>query len=503
MSVEIVLATVNARYYHASLGLRYLLANLGELRERTALLEFTLETPPAEAAERILSHRPRVVGLGVYVWNVEQVDALAALLRTVDPSLTIVMGGPEMADHEDLPGVAAHADYVISGQADRAFAGLCGALLAGSPPPRRLIAAPVPDLATVELPYSCYDDEDIANRLIYVEASRGCPFKCGFCLSSLDRTAWRFEPARFVGALDDLYRRGVRHFKFVDRTFNLRQADSTRILDYFLELQDASLFLHFELIPDRLPDSIRERLTRFPPGTVQLEIGIQSFNAEVQRVIDRRQDDAATVANLSWLRQNTGAHLHADLIFGLPGEDLDSFAAGFNRLWSLGPHEIQLGILKRLRGTPLVRLQEQYDLRFNPKPPYELLSSDRVDFATVRRVQRMARYWDMIANSGRFSRALGLLPGARMFESFLDLADWLYDATGQTHRIALPRLFELVCQGLVEAVKLDRGVVVDTLGADYRAGGYTGTPAFAAAPPSPRKPAARHSSRQARHAGSR
>lgn len=476
MSSDIVIATVNARYHHASLGLRYLYANLGDLRRRAAMREFTLETRPIDIVEQILSDRPRIVGLGVYIWNVEAIEQVAALIKSIDPGCVVVMGGPETGCETDPPPAARHADYVVSGQADIAFAELCSRLLAGESPNVRFIHAPNPPLDTLEFPYGYYDAEDISRRLIYVEASRGCPFKCEFCLSSLDRTAWNFELNRFLDEMSRLYQRGARHFKFVDRTFNLKLSTTTRILEFFLDLDDPELFLHFELIPDRLPDALKSHLVRFRAGTLQFEIGVQTFNPEVQSLISRRQDNARTRANLAWLRRHTHAHIHADLIFGLPGEDLDSFAAGFNTLYSLGPHEIQVGILKRLRGTPLVRHESTHGLRFNPAPPYNILCSDTVDFPTLQRVQRFARYFDMIANSGRFARTVALFDAGTMFETFMVLSDWLYETTGSTHRIALPRLFDLVHRGCVEALGLDGERVRESLEQDFHAGGFKGMP---------------------------
>lgn len=507
---DIVLATINARYHHASLGLRYLKANLAELAPRTRMLEFTLEWRADDIVEQLLAERPRIVALGVYIWNVTESGAVAALVRQVAPEVVVVLGGPEVGCADDLPPAAEHADYVITGQADFAFAALARRVLAGTPPDGRVIAADNPPLARLALPYAEYDDEDIARRMVYVEASRGCPFRCTFCLSSLDRTAWHFDIERIIDALDGLYRRGLRQFRFVDRTFNLKRAHVERILGYFLDLDDASLFLHFELIPDRLPDAVRAYLPRFAPGTLQFEIGIQTFNPDVQAVIRRRQDDAATCANLAWLRSHTHAHIHADLIFGLPGEDLASFARGFDRLYALNPDEIQIGILKRLRGSPLVERAAEFGLRFDPAPPYRVLASDRVDFDTVQRVSRLARYYDMIANSGRFATTMSLFRGA-VFERLLALSDGLYRAAGRSHRIALPKLVELLHHGLVADAGLDAAAVTEALAEDYRRGRFTGAPACIAGrvghpdkqPGARPSPMAGHASRQARHVAAR
>ena len=223
------------------------------------------------------------------------------------------------------------------------------------------------------MPYAEYDDEDVARRHIYVEASRGCPFKCEFCLSALDKTAWPFPLDAFLANIEALWQRGVRQFKFVDRTFNLKVDTSLAILDFFLTKLDANPadppFVHFELIPDHLPDKLKAGIAKFPPGTLQFEIGIQTFDAATQSRISRRQKNDVAEANIRWLHEHSQAHLHVDLIAGLPGEDVATFAAGFDRLVRMGPHEIQFGILKRLRGAPIARHTLPHGLRFNPEPP--------------------------------------------------------------------------------------------------------------------------------------
>jgi hypothetical protein len=500
---DIVLATLNAKYIHASLGLRYLYANLGTLRERATIAEFTLDQRAADVAEQLLALSPRILGLGVYIWNATETLQLVATLRQVAPDLVIVLGGPEVSYEQADQPLVANADYVITGQADLAFAALCQQLLTGAHPADRIIEAAPPPLDALALPYRYYSDTDIARRLVYVEASRGCPFKCEFCLSALDKTAWPFDLDRFLAEMETLHARGARHFKFVDRTFNLNVDSSRRILQFFLERLSDDLFLHFEVIPDRLPDGLKELLAQFPPGSLQLEVGVQTFNAAVQALISRRQDNTRSETNLRWLRQHSYAHIHADLIVGLPGEDLASFGAGFNRLYALGPHEIQVGILKRLRGAPISRHTVSHGLRFAPQPPYSILATDRIDFPTLQRLTRFARYWDLIANSGRFAHSLPLLLGDDPFARFLQLSDWLYAETHQTHRIALSRLFELLHDALTRLFELDAETVLRSLARDCAVHGFKGCPAFlhdclrnlaVPAADTPRGPA-----RQARH----
>lgn len=465
----IVLATLNARYLHASLGLRYLFANLGELQPYARLLEFIVGERPEVIVEALLAARPRIIGFGVYIWNVEETTRAVALLKQARPDIRIVLGGPEVSHEYERQPIVRLADYLITGPADLAFAALCRRLLAGAPSPKVIHAEP-PPLAELVFPYRWYTDEDIAHRLIYVEASRGCPFKCAFCLSALDKTAWPFDLTRLLAELERLHRRGARHFKFVDRTFNLNIAHSLRILEFFLERLDDRLFLHFELVPDRLPERLKAALAQFPPGSLQLEIGVQSFNPGVQAAIDRVQDNCRTEENLAWLRRATHAHLHTDLIVGLPGENLASFAQGFNRLVALEPQEIQVGVLKRLRGAPLSRRADG-GVKYNPYPPYNIICSDLLDFSMLQRLGRFARYWDMIGNSGRFRQCKPLLLGDDPFARFLRFSDWLYEQTRQTHRIALERLFERVFEGMTAALGVDETAARAALEQDYRASG--------------------------------
>lgn len=468
--MTILLSTLNARYAHASLGLRYLLANMGELQGITRLQEFVIGVKTADVVECLLARRPRIVGFGVYIWNVEETTRVVALMKRVAPEVTIVLGGPEVSHEPEQQRIVQLADYLVTGWGDVTFPQLCRQILHGPRPLMKIHAGAQPPLADIALPYGHYSDEDIAHRTIYVEASRGCPFKCEFCLSSLDKTAWPFDLDVFLAALQALHARGARLFKFVDRTFNLNIKSSLRIMRFFLDRlaahPDDPVYAHFEVVPDHLPEALKAVIAQFPPGTLQFEIGIQSFNPEVQALVSRRQDNDKAAVNIRWLREHSHAHLHVDLIAGLPGEDLNSFARGFDRLVALDPHEIQFGILKRLRGTPIIRHTEAYGLVFDPYPPYAILATDRIDFATMQRLTRFARYWDMVANSGRFARTLRLILADAPFANFMVFSDWLHAHTDATHRIALERLASLVAEWLRDRGH-DAALVDATLGGDY------------------------------------
>ena len=470
---DIVLATLNAKYIHASFGLRYLMANLGALRGRAELAEFDINQRPIDIVEAILARGPRIVGLGVYIWNVTESTEVVALLRRVRPEVCVVLGGPEVSHETGEQEIVRLADHVITGEADVKFAEVCGVLLGGGDGARaalpKVIAAELPALDRIALPYDLYTEADLAHRVIYVEASRGCPFTCEFCLSSLDVPVRAFPPGAFLGAMDGLLARGARQFKFVDRTFNLHLPTSLAILEFFLERWREGLFVHFEMVPDRLPAQLREVIRKFPAGGLQFEIGIQTFDDAVSRNISRRQNVEKLAENMRFLRGETGVHIHADLIAGLPGEGLAGFGEGFDRLVDLRPQEIQVGILKRLRGTPIVRHDAEYRMAWSPEPPYEILQNRDVDFATMQRLRRFARFWDLLANSGNFPEALRLLwrGGASPFGEFMRFSDWLYGDLRRTHQIALPVLAERLHRFLTGEKGVDPEEAGRVLAADW------------------------------------
>ena len=496
----IVLATLNAKYIHASLGLRYLMANMArhggaDLAASTSLQEFTIQRPAQQIVDALLqalgASTVRIVGFGVYIWNVRETTAVVRLLKQQCPQVKLVLGGPEVS-HEweaqaGLEGsLVALADHLITGWGDVSFPKLCRALVQGPQPLMKVITGEQPPLDALVLPYDQYSATDLAQRVLYVEASRGCPFKCAFCLSALDKTAWAFDLAPFLAALAGLYDRGARNFKFVDRTFNLKLETSLRILQFFLERLQAApqepLQLHFELVPDHLPDALKAMVAQFPAGVLQFEIGIQSFNTAVQSRIARRQDNQKTADNIRWLLAHSRAHLHTDLIFGLPGETWDSFAEGFDRLHRLGPHEIQLGVLKRLRGTPLAQRSRpgtvaEDGMVYAAEPPYTVLQTGALSAEQVQAFVRLARYWDLLVNSGRFAQGSALLlQGPSAFAAWAAFAQWLWQRTASTHRLTPEALLDALFDYLTVHRALPADGVRAALLADYLASGARSNP---------------------------
>jgi hypothetical protein len=231
---------------------------------------------------------------------------------------------------------------------------------------------------------------------------------------------------------------------------------------------------------------LREIVARFPSGSLQFEVGIQTFNEQTGALIKRRQNYARLEDNFRFLRLETGVHIHADLIAGLPGESLESFAAGFDRLLGLGPQEIQVGILKRLRGTPISRHDEEWGMVYRPSPPYEILQNKLIPFSDMQRLRRFSKYWELVGNSGNFVETTPLLwfsPGmsgghGSAFAGFMAFSDWLFARVGRTDSIALVRLMQHLFEFLTLERRMDPALVAPVLWRDYQRGGRHDKPGF-------------------------
>lgn len=451
---DILLCAINAKWVHPSLALRLLKANLGPLEDRAEILEFALRQPAEDKVEAILAARPRVLALSVSIWNhVQTLELLRELSAhwgaagSGVPRPAVVLGGPEASYLPDGAPLLAACDWLVRGEGEHAFRGLCEALLEGralgpsAAAPRVyraaagcMVAEALPvDPASIDPGYRLYTEEDLERKLTYVEASRGCPFGCEFCLSSLDRRVRWFPEDAFLANMEALAARGARAFKFLDRSFNLDEARAGRIMDFFLERARPGLYVHFEMVPTRFPPALRERLERFAAGSLRLEVGIQTFDPETARAIGRASDPEKEIEALRFLRERTAAVVHADLIAGLPGESFRSFAAGFDLLWTARPGEIQLGVLKRLPGAPLARHDAAFAMEYAAEPPYEVLSTSAMTRADLDRLKNFARFWELVVNRGHFDDLVPRLvpegPGA--FDRFLAISDRLLERFGR------------------------------------------------------------------------
>ena len=451
--MKIILTTLNSRYTHSSLGLRYLYANLKELQENASILEFSINDALQSVAEKILMNSPDIVGIGVYIWNALEASELVQIIKKVSPQTTVILGGPEVS-YAPLRVNFDNADFIIQGEGDTAFYDLCKNIINATPPENKIIKMSMPSLKEIELPYKYYTDEDIQNRYIYVELSRGCPFECEFCLSSMDEKVRAFNLDKVLEEFENLWQRGARNFKFVDRTFNLNMRTANRILDFFLEKEEP-YFAHFEVIPDHFPASLRKKISQFPHGALQLEIGIQTLNPEIANNISRQLLLDKIEENIIFLENETEAHIHLDLIVGLPGETLESFGKNLDELVRLSSCEIQIGILKKLSGTHISRHDETFGMVYSDLPPYDILKNNQLSFHDIQIMKRFARFWDLTYNSGNFKNSIDLVwQEESVFENFYKFGMWIYEQTNSTWMISLQRLGELLFLYLTEVKNL-------------------------------------------------
>jgi radical SAM superfamily enzyme YgiQ (UPF0313 family) len=462
---DIILVGINSRYTHTSLGLRYLYANLKEIQNRAKILEFVINEEAQTLAEKILDHNPKIVAIGVYIWNALDIYKLIEVIKKVLPDIKIIIGGPEVSYTPHRVDFS-KADFIIQGEGEISFYNLCQQLLQKKDPKDRTIRAIMPDLKQIELPYRYYSDHDLAHRYVYVEASRGCPFECEFCLSAIDERVRAFDMDKLLEEFDDLWSRGARNFKFIDRTFNINIKSANRLMDFFLA-KDEEFSLHFEVIPDSFPEALRARIKQFPPASLQLEIGIQTLNPTILSNINRRMNLQKVKENIAYLEDETDAHLHLDLIVGLPGESLESFGKNLDELKKMSSCEIQIGILKKLSGTTLDRHDEIYGMVYSDIPPYDIVKNDLISFSSLQKMKRFSRFWDIAYNSGNFRSSVEYIWGdGSVYEGFFAFSEWIYEQTESTWQISLNRFSELIFNYLTSVLGYDTTLIADSIISD-------------------------------------
>lgn len=443
--MKIILSTINARYSHTSFGLRYLKANLHEFEENTTILEYSQDAALTDIAEEIISQKPDIIGFGCYIWNIENILKVCEIVKAILPETVLVLGGPEVSyeNEEFLP----FCDYLIEGEGELALYHLAQEVTQGQRKENKILNEPICDLTTLKMPYYLYSDEDIKNRLIYVEATRGCPFTCEFCISSLSKGVREFDLEQFLAEMKILINRGLKQFKFVDRTFNLKFKNVQRILHFFKANWQAGMILHFEIFPDKLSAEMLEEIKNFPHGGLHLEAGVQSFYEPALKAISRKQDEAKTLENIRFIIEETGAEIHADLVAGIPHATLKTFEEDFNKLYTLRPQELQIGILKKLRGAPIKRHNDEFAMTYSKYPPYEVMQNKDMSYADLQIIKRLARFFDVYYNSGNFEAIANSLPD---FQAWVDFSQYIWNNYHQTHKISLKRQQQILEEYLHE-----------------------------------------------------
>jgi len=478
--MKITLSTVNTSYLHTAFGLRYLKANLGEFESNCQIKEYTTERNQKDIVIDLLKDSPNVIGFGVYIWNVDFIEQIISIIKKISPETIVVIGGPEVSYETETQNIVKLADYVICGEGDFLFYELIKSLSLSEKPQEKIITTILPDIKKIKLPYYLIPDEDLSLRYVYVEASRGCPYKCEYCLSSLDKSVRNFDIDLFLQDMEKLIARGAKHFKFIDRTFNLSPTICTKIIEFFYSHIHKNLFLHFEMVPDRLPEELKKMLPLFPAGSIQFEIGIQTLNDDVAKNISRRNDLVKAKDNFLFLATQTQVHVHADLIVGLPGENLESFGKGFNSLLSFSPNEIQVGILKRLKGTPIARHEKNFSMIYQDKAPYNILQTKDISFVDVQRMEKFAKYWDVLWNSGHFKKIISFWfqKSQDNFKDFLCFTDFVSSKIEKQNLPSLLSWTEILFNYFTQNLEFEKALIAKFLATDYAVRGKRDIPSF-------------------------
>ena len=450
--MKILLVALNSKYIHSNPAVYSLKAYADEILRQCCdpdempgieIAEYTVNQPLNRTMADIYRKTPDLLFISCYIWNRAEAEMLAADMGKIRPELDIWLGGPEVSfDAEEVLERLPAVKGVIRGEGEKAFARIVRAYCGGSSFNDAL--AEITDLTfreasgriavtgesgridfdTVPFPYKELDS--FSNRIIYYESSRGCPFRCSYCLSSVDKKLKFRSAERVKPELQFFLDRKVPQVKFIDRTFNCSHEHAGEIWRYIRENDNGITNFHFEIAADLMTEEEIELLGTMRPGQVQLEIGVQSTNDKTLKEINRPMDFDRVCEVVSAIRAVNNIHLHLDLIAGLPFEDILSFRSSFNDIFALRPHQLQLGFLKVLKGSPIDRKSENYGLRSTDAPPYEVLSTNWISYEELMGLKGVEEMVEVYYNSGQFIKSVELLLGAfdDAFGFFEALADW-------------------------------------------------------------------------------
>lgn len=426
--MKILLVAINAKYIHSNPAVHSLRACAGAYQSCTEIAEFTVNQPTEFILREIYKRRPDVIAFSCYIWNRDVTDALIPDLHRLLPHVDIWAGGPEVSYDAAETVAKWQLRGVMTGPGEAAFARLAEAYATGKSQelPAVLDGNCIPRLKLDEIPFWYEDMRDFENRIIYYESSRGCPFSCSYCLSSIDRTMDFRRTERVCRELDFFLEKKIPQVKFVDRTFNCKKDHALPILRHILEHDNGVTNFHFEIAADLLDEDYFAILEKLRPGAVQLEIGVQSTCEETIAEIHRKMDFERVAAVVRRITSWNNIHVHLDLIAGLPYEDLRRFRQSFNEVYALRPQQLQLGFLKVLKGSQIQRQASEYDLAYTCRPPYEVLSTRWLSYEDICHLKQIEETVELYYNSGQFSHTLAfmLTQFTDAFSMYESLAAW-------------------------------------------------------------------------------
>ncbi|HAT4313225.1 TPA: DUF4080 domain-containing protein [Clostridium perfringens] len=478
--MKILLTAINSKYIHSNLAVRYLKAFTKDLDFQGDIKEFSINDRVENILEGIIEEKPDVVAFSCYIWNMEFVNRLAELIKLVDPNIEILYGGPEVSYEgkeflENHPG-----EYVIVGEGEKTFREFVLYKLGEGKiedikglnykrdgkvfeNPKR----PEMDMNELVFPYTY--EEDINNKIVYYEASRGCPFKCKYCLSSVMHGVRFLDVERVKKELKYFMERGLKLVKFVDRTFNCNREYTVELLKYLSE-QDTETRFHFEVAADLLTEEQIEILNNAPKGRFQLEVGVQTTNNEVLHNINRYITYENIKEKVLKVASGKNVMQHLDLIAGLPGEDLESFKKSFNDVHAIRPDEIQLGFLKLLKGSSMREEAEKWGIVYSPYAPYEIIRSKDISYEELLLLKKVEAMVDKYYNSCKFNNVIKFFLDIydKPFDFYYDLAMFFEEKGNFKRSIGNVEYYKILLDFYLEKIGgEDEGLFKEVLKFDY------------------------------------
>lgn len=440
--MKFLLVAVNAKYIHSNPAVYSLKRFAGEYTDAVEIAEYTINNRMEDILEDIYRRKPDVIGFSCYIWNIGMVEKLMGELHKLLPALPVFLGGPEVTyDADKLLRKYPYLTGIFIGEGEATFAQVVKYYVKKNPeslediPGLMLRSGMTPErkpLNLTDVPFLYDDMAPFTNRIIYYETQRGCPFRCSYCLSSIDKTV-RFRDIEVVKKeLAFFLEKKVKQVKFVDRTFNCNHDHAMAVWQYLYDHDNGVTNFHFEIAGDILREDEIALVAKMRPGLVQFEIGVQSTNTDTLREIRRVMDIEKLKQVVAALKAAHNVHIHLDLIAGLPYEDYDSFARSFDDVYAMEPEQLQLGFLKVLKGSYMAEMAESYGLVYTDYAPYEVLYTNWLSFTEICRLKRIEEMVEIYYNSGQFAHSLPVMIadlGQGAFAFYEALADF-YEEQG-------------------------------------------------------------------------
>lgn len=477
--MKILLTAINSKFVHSNLAVRYLRAFTKDMNYDCKIREFSINDRDEKILEEIIKERPNVVAFSTYIWNIEIIKRLSNLIKLVDEDIEILYGGPEVSYDSQNILKELNGEYIIEGEGEKTYREFVEYKLG-----EREINSirslyykvdgevisngkrPLMNMNELIFPYE--EDENLDNKIVYYEASRGCPFNCKYCLSSTTHGVRFLDIDRVKQELKYFIDKEVRLVKFVDRTFNCNHKFTMAIWEFLIN-QDTKAQFHFEISADILKKSELELLRKAPKDRFQFEVGVQTTNDDVLNRINRFVNFSDIKEKVEELIQIRNIKQHLDLIAGLPGEDYNSFKNSFNDVYSISPEEIQLGFLKLLRGSSMREEAEEYGMKYSPYPPYEILKTKDISYDELIKLKKVEEMVDKYYNSQKFDNIIKYLVNKfdTPFDFYYTLGTY-FDSKGYFDRnIGNSEYYRVFLDFNMEILKGDNSILKEILKFDY------------------------------------